>query len=187
MMAIRRSITKIPEVLMIDPGLDRTPTNRNIWARPNWLPREIGITCQGLNVNIVCFEGEQIPQYRNYPSSEIYELVGLVVDIGNAEQEKHHLVSFIDGLHQFHYALPLCTDLSTVAISEREPTQQAQWHLFNDFMVGPVSQQEALNFSPQWKTPVLLAYQKQSARHYIDDRWKQYLDLECLYKYGSMK
>ncbi len=54
-------------------------------------------------------------------------------------------------------------------------------------MVGPVSQQEALNFAPPWKIPVLLAYQRQEARHNIDDSWKKNLDINCLYYDGSMK
>lgn len=76
----------------------------------------------------------------------------------------------------------------TVAISDsNRQQQQSQWHLFNDFMVGPVSQQEALNFTPLWKTPVLLVYQVQSARHTVDNSWKDSLDINALYYNGSMK
>lgn len=65
--------------------------------------------------------------------------------------------------------------------------QQSQWHLFNDFMVGPVSEQEALGFTSAWKTPVLLAYQVQHARHNVDNSWKDALDINALYFNGSMK
>ena len=54
-------------------------------------------------------------------------------------------------------------------------------------MVEPVTQKEALGFASPWKTPVLLAYQRQEARHNIDDTWKKNLDTSCLYFGGSMK
>lgn len=75
-----------------------------------------------------------------------------------------------------------------VAVSDTDrQQQQSQWHLFNDFMVGPVSQQEALGFASPWKTPVLLVYQVQSARHNVDNSWKDSLNINPLYYNGSMK
>ena len=184
--ASKRTITSIPEVLIVDPGLEKSPRNRSVWAHPNWVPPEIGIVCEGLNIR--CFEGEQVRSYRSYPSSEIYELVGMVVDIASSGRQKHRLISFIDGMLS---PVSICASIvlifAPVAISAPQPTQQPQWHLFNDFMVGPVTQQEALGFAASWKTPVLLVYQKQSARHSIDDSWKTYLDTTCLYNSGSMK
>lgn len=75
-----------------------------------------------------------------------------------------------------------------VAISHSDRQQQrSQWHLFNDFMVGPVSEHEALSFVSPWKTPVLLIYQVQSARHHVDNSWKDSLNINSLYYNGSMK
>lgn len=94
-MASRRTITCTANVLMINPGLDKSPKSRTTWATPGWLPREIGITLEG--GNLICSEGDQLRPFRNYRATAIYELVGLVVDIKSAERQKRHLVSFIDG------------------------------------------------------------------------------------------
>lgn len=76
---------------------------------------------------------------------------------------------------------------TVVAIAERSPREDVkQWHLFNDFLVKTVEQDEALEVTP-WKTPVILTYQVQNARHKIDDSWKNSLDLSCLYYNGSLK
>ncbi len=82
--------------------------------------------------------------------------------------------------------LVLTNNQVTISDSDRQQ-QHSQWHLFNDFMVGPVSQQEALSFVSPWKTPVLLVYQVQSARHNVDNAWKDSLDINSLYYNGSMK
>lgn len=75
----------------------------------------------------------------------------------------------------------------TVAISERSPREEGnKWHLFNDFLVRKVEQDEALEVTP-WKTPVILTYQVRHARHNVDDSWKDSLDLGCLYYKGSLK
>ena len=61
-----------------------------------------------------------------------------------------------------------------------------QWHLFNDFLVSPVTDQEAMVFDQPWKIPCVLAYQVQSARHAVDDSWKDSLDTTLLYFEWSM-
>lgn len=89
-----------------------------------------------------------------------------------------------------YFAIELeITKLTTtiVAIAERSPQEDAkQWHLFNDFLVKVVGQDEALEVTP-WKIPVILTYQVQYARHKIDDSWRDSLDLSCLYNDGSLK
>ncbi|KAL6714377.1 poly(A)-specific ribonuclease [Lecanora helva] len=166
-MASRRIISSTANVLMINPGLDKSPKSRSTWASRDWLPREVGVTTE--NGNLMCSEGDHLRPFRNYRGTAIYELVGLVVDVKSAERQKHHLISFID-----------------VAVSREEPQQQSQWQLFNDFMVGPVSQREAVNFEAPWKAPVLLAYQRVEGRHNIDHTWKKHLHISSLYYNGSM-
>lgn len=74
-----------------------------------------------------------------------------------------------------------------VAISERSPREDGnQWHLFNDFLVRKVEQDEALEVTP-WKTPIILTYQVRHARHNIDNSWRESLNLGCLYYNGSLK
>lgn len=94
-MTSQRAFTRSADVLMVNPGLDKNPHSRSMWATPGWLPREVGITVEG--GNLMCSEGEQLRPFRNYRATTVYELVGLVVDITSAERQKHHLISFIDG------------------------------------------------------------------------------------------
>jgi PAB-dependent poly(A)-specific ribonuclease subunit 2 len=96
-MTSQRAFTRSADVLIINPGLDKSPHSRNLWATPNWLPPEVGITVEG--GNLMCSEGEQLRPFRNYRATTIYELVGLVVDIASVERQKHHLISFIDGTY----------------------------------------------------------------------------------------
>lgn len=94
-MTSQRAFTRSADVLIINPGLDKSPHSRSLWATSNWLPPEVGITVEG--GNLMCSEGEQLRPFRNYRATTIYELVGLVVNIASAERQKHHLISFIDG------------------------------------------------------------------------------------------
>lgn len=61
-------------------------------------------------------------------------------------------------------------------------TSESKWHLFNDFLVRPVLQEEALTFNTAWKLPSVIAYQVKAANNRIDDSWKQNLDTALLYQ-----
>lgn len=170
---------------MINTGLDKNPHNKQFWARPGWLPQEIGITIEGGNMRVL--EGDSLQPFRYHMSTVVFELVGLVADVTSADQQESHLVSVVNGnlrVPQFEDSR-LTTPL--VAISEPSPREDSnQWHLFNDFLVRKIEQDEALEVTP-WKTPVILTYQVRNARHNIDDSWKDSLDLSCLYFDGSLK
>lgn len=71
--------------------------------------------------------------------------------------------------------------LVIVAISDKNPIRQNQWHLFNDFLVRETPTADALHLEPSWKMPVILIYQIKSSRHAVDDSWKSCLDTSCLY------
>ncbi|GAA5943118.1 hypothetical protein JCM3775_000652 [Rhodotorula graminis] len=77
-----------------------------------------------------------------------YELRAMVVQI-QAEGEAPHLVSF-----------------ARVSDEEKEPG--SSWHLFNDFLVRPVSQAEALSFPGKWKIPAVLFYERVDSREMLD-------------------
>ncbi|MCJ1423563.1 poly(A)-specific ribonuclease [Sticta canariensis] len=159
----------IPPVLVFNAGLEKTSEGRQLWARPGWLPEEIGISAQ--EGGVTCYEGSQL-SHRQSASREpipVYELVGMVVDVNSGEHQKPHLVSLIN-----------------VAISEKTLTRQNQWHLFNDFLVRETPTADALHFEPSWKMPVTLIYQIKSSRHAIDDSWKGCLDTRCLYYENSI-
>jgi PAB-dependent poly(A)-specific ribonuclease subunit 2 len=72
-----------------------------------------------------------------------------------------------------------------VSISSRDKQQENQWHLFNDFLVRRVPDEEALRFHPGWKMPSILTYQVKQARHRIDDTWRDNLDTALLYRKWS--
>jgi PAB-dependent poly(A)-specific ribonuclease subunit 2 len=48
-------------------------------------------------------------------------------------------------------------------------------------LVQKTSREEALHFDPSWKLPSVLTYQLKSARHRIDDTWKQTMDTSLLF------
>lgn len=56
-----------------------------------------------------------------------------------------------------------------------------QWHLFNDFLVQPISKDEALSFA-SWKIPYVLSFQRKEANHKVDFSWKKNLDTSILYR-----
>ena len=132
-------------------------------------------------------EGESLQPFRYHRSTVVFELVGLVADVTSADQQKSHLVSFVNGTLLVPSLKFSRLTANIVAISERSPREEGnQWHLFNDFLVRKVEQDEALEVTP-WKTPVILTYQVRHARYNIDDSWKDSLDLSCLYYNGSLK
>ena len=168
-MATRATLQYIPPIFFCNAGAEKTPESMQCWGIPGWLPTQIGLILQG--GSITCFEGDSLQNLLRHPHPNltVYELVGLVADITSSDHQKPHLISLIN-----------------VAISNKESTQENDWHLFNDFLVRKVSEEEALRFSPNWKTPSILAYQVDSARHMIDDSWKTHLDTSALYFDWSM-
>lgn len=170
-LAIRKTVHKMPLVFMINTALNSNPMNRQLWALPGWLPEEIGILVEPGQIFI--FEGEELQaRLRNKPQGiTVYELVGFVAEIDIVEHQKPHLVSFVN-----------------VAISSRDKTSQKDdWHLFNDFLVAKVKKEEALMFGQPWKSPCVLSYQVKSARHAVDDSWKNQLNTDLLFYDWSIK
>ncbi|KAL1990064.1 hypothetical protein VTN49DRAFT_6645 [Thermomyces lanuginosus] len=163
--AIRKTIQRMPPVLLLNTMMTNSPMCRQLWATPGWLPEEVGIVVE--NGQVFCFEGDDLK--KGDPRMTIYELVGIVVEVDIPEHHKPHLVSFVN-----------------VSISSREPQEQNSWHLFNDFLVTEVSREEALRFSEPWKHPCVLAYQVKSARHQVDDGWKDKLDTTLLFQEWSI-
>ena len=161
-LSARKSIQGVPAVLMINTAIHGSDA-KQLWSIPKWLPQEIGIIVdQG---QFFCYEGQDLKLHlqRGVFNIVVYELVGLVADINSEESSKSHLVSMIN-----------------VAPSSRDPSEESQWHLFNDFLVRQVSTDEALRFDPAWKLPSVLVYQVKSASHIIDDSWKENLDPSLL-------
>ncbi|KAL8715925.1 MAG: hypothetical protein Q9220_000592 [cf. Caloplaca sp. 1 TL-2023] len=159
------TVQKVPPVLMINTGLNKNAEGRQLWSTPGWLPDKIGIIVE--KGRVLCLEGEAIrvsQRSRQQRPMIIYDLVGLVADVTSGEHQKPHMVSLIN-----------------VAKSSPRTQGEAQWHLFNDFLVRQIDKEEALRFAATWKTPTVVAYQHQGANHVIDDTWKASLDTSCLF------
>jgi len=92
----RKTIQAIPKVLMINTAV-HSLDQRQIWATPNFLPREIGIIVSG--GQFYCYEGQdlQLHLQRGVYAITVYDLVGYVADI-HSEDQSSHLVSMIDGM-----------------------------------------------------------------------------------------
>ena len=89
-------------------------------------------------------------------------------------------ISIVESIKNPHLVATINT-----APSSREPDEEDRWHLFNDFLVRPISKEEALRFEPSWKLPSVLTYQVKTARNKIDDSWKKNLDTSILYRWWS--
>ena len=96
-MESQRTVVRVSDVLVINAGLEKSPKGRQLWANPGWVPQEIGVTVEGNQ--LMCHEGQQLQPFRNYRSTTIYELVGLVAEISGTDAQSPHLVSFIDGMY----------------------------------------------------------------------------------------
>lgn len=166
---IRKTIHRMPQIMMLNAAAPRDALWRRLWAVPGWLPDAVGVIVD--NGQVACFEGDDLKLHiqNNTPGLVIYDLVGLVAEIEIPEHQKPHLVSFIN-----------------VSISEREQQEQSKWHLFNDFLVTEVDREEALQFSQAWKQPCVLAFQVRDARHGVDDSWKNNLDTTLLFREWSL-
>lgn len=168
-MVQRKTIQSIPSVLVLNAAI-QSHEAKLLWSTPNWLPQEIGIIVdQG---NFYCFEGQDLKLHLQRGAFDImvYELIGVVADINSGEHQKPHLVATIN-------TAPSSRDTNA--------TTEDKWHLFNDFLVRPISKEEALRFEPSWKLPSVLTFQLKAARGNIDDGWKDMLDTSILYRWWS--
>ncbi len=68
-----------------------------------------------------------------------------------------------------------------VGHSEPAAPDESQWHLFNDFLVKPVSSGEALGFNTAWKTPSVVVFQLKSENNKLDTSWKDHIDTSVLF------
>lgn len=159
----RNSVRRVPEVMMINTAI-HSMDQKQLWSIPGWLPREIGII--NTDGQFYCYEGQDLKAHlkRGVYDITVYDLIGLVADINSGENQKSHLVAMIDVMH-----------------SCKQSTNEADWHLFNDFLVRRMSAEEALRFEATWKAPCVLAFQVRSASKAIDESWKERLDPTLLF------
>lgn len=182
----KKSIRNVPPVLMINAAVHSSDA-KQLWAKSRWVPHEVGIIVdQG---QFFCYEGQDLNIHlqRGVFKIAVYELIGVVADINSGEHQKSHLVSLINGTLLVHLLSDIGANFPSVSPSQREKHTENDWHLFNDFLVRKLSSQEALRFDPTWKLPSILTYQLKTARHGVDDTWKQNLDTSILYRKWPLK
>ncbi|KAH8601191.1 PAB-dependent poly(A)-specific ribonuclease subunit PAN2 [Bisporella sp. PMI_857] len=163
-LSTKKAVHSAPAALMLNAAAN-SPEAKHFWAIPGWLPAEIGIIIE--HDQFFCYEGEDLKLHlsRGIHKVAVYSLIGFVADIDNGQHQKSHLVSLVNVSH-----------VQPVAPAE------SQWHLFNDFLVRPVTPQNALTFNTSWKVPSVITYQLKAACNRIDDAWKQAMDCSLLYR-----
>ncbi|KAI5807921.1 PAB-dependent poly(A)-specific ribonuclease subunit PAN2 [Peziza echinospora] len=162
-LSTRKSIKRIPKVLFLNATATPSLDAKQYWANNAFLPEEIGVIMQ--EDQFFCYQGEDLKRLvQNKQRVEVYELVGFVAEIRADDERNTHLVSFVN-----------------VALSQAENRDQARWHLFNDFSVHPISKDEALDFTPLWKMPSIICFQKKAEQNIIDNSWRNHLDTSVLH------
>lgn len=167
-LVIRKTIRQLPYVLMLNTMI-LTPTARQMWEAPGWLPLEIGLQ---VGERLQCYEGSDLQLHiRNKtPGLMVYELVGYVADVDTDDRQQPHLVSIVN--------TEVSTKKGNVNLNQK---CFPNWHLFNDFLVDKVDPREALHFNKSWKMPSVVCYQAKSAHGKIDETWKSMMDTSLLY------
>ncbi|ODV71111.1 poly(A)-specific ribonuclease [Cyberlindnera jadinii NRRL Y-1542] len=107
---------------------------------------------------------EQQPGSEDLDFCKQYEVVGFVCEIAGERDNDSHLVTFVK--------IP------------NEETGTTDWHLFNDFLVMPIPEEEVFNMSYWWKTPLTIVYKRVTsvAVPFQYDCWKNDLNDQILYR-----
>ncbi|CCH46608.1 PAB-dependent poly(A)-specific ribonuclease subunit 2 [Wickerhamomyces ciferrii] len=96
-------------------------------------------------------------------SCDEYGLVGYVAEVSGESDKDKHLVTFVKIHNDFE--------------------KKTEWYLFNDFLVTPIPESEALNLSYWWKKPVTLIYRNSKEPGRFDyAAWSRGLNDQILYR-----
>ena len=77
--------------------------------------------------------------------------------------------------------------VSLVKIPQAEESGPGEWVMFNDFVVRPVSEEAALSFAADWKTPAVLIFERVDSHTALDlSRLPTSLDTEILFQDVSL-
>ncbi|KAH3686033.1 hypothetical protein WICPIJ_003033 [Wickerhamomyces pijperi] len=126
------------------------------WLRPNFFTART-------NSGYVLIDSLR-HQDQNSEFYQKYSLLGYVAEIKDQETQKTHFVTFAQ-----------CYDAANNCMN---------WYLFNDFLVMPIAEEEALNVKHHWKTPVSLVYRLavNGPGTFRTDAWRFGLEDEILYR-----
>lgn len=90
---VRKIVESVPDVLMINTAI-RDNYAKQLWARPNWLPSEIGIVLHEGRIH--CYEGAEVESLTGRFPIQVYQLVGVVAEV-RGDKQKPHLVALANG------------------------------------------------------------------------------------------
>ncbi|KAM0788388.1 hypothetical protein ACM66B_001526 [Microbotryomycetes sp. NB124-2] len=138
----------LPPVLVVNAGV-RTADELETWidnkhdTGSRFLSPRFAIVKQDTSVGVTCLTRNQ----EAPADSVVYELRAMVAQI-QPEDDPSHLVA--------------------LAQVNAGASADASWHLFNDFLVRPVSEDEALSFPGIWKIPAVLFYERKDSGEILD-------------------
>ncbi|GAA5946166.1 hypothetical protein JCM3765_000141 [Sporobolomyces pararoseus] len=145
--------TPLPPVLVFNAGV-RTADELELWMdkrgnggdRKRWLKSKFTLGKGQNGEPVVSETGKKSKLKAKDPVD--YELRAMVVQI-QAEGDAPHLVAL-------------------ARVSPEGSDAAPSWHLFNDFLVRPISEEEALSFSGDWKIPAVLFYERVDSKEILD-------------------
>ncbi|SCV74095.1 BQ2448_6527 [Microbotryum intermedium] len=164
---IRRVIaenTLLPPVLVVNAGV-RTSDELEVWmdgsaaattgtgtgtgtgGKRRFLEPRFEVRGQGEVLSIES-PPKEVKERIEGEDGAVYELRAMVVHV-QAEGDAPHLVAL-------------------ARVSSEEASPGSSWHVFNDFLVRPISEDEALSFPSSWKIPAVMFYQRIDSASLLD-------------------
>ncbi|KAL7004824.1 poly(A)-specific ribonuclease [Cystobasidiomycetes sp. EMM_F5] len=144
---VRRQLTgaPLPTILAVNTAV-HTSDHMQVWLDT---PAEIGSRFLQPRIGISALGDRVVAVLDNEPLLQdglvVYELQSIIAQI-QAIDDPAHLVTLV----------------------KRKDGAATGWYLFNDFLVKPISEEEALSFPGTWKIPAVLYYQRIDAGEAID-------------------
>ncbi|SCZ99141.1 BZ3500_MvSof-1268-A1-R1_Chr3-1g05835 [Microbotryum saponariae] len=187
---IRRVVaetTLLPPVLVVNAGV-RTSDELEVWmdgsaaamgagsglgagGRRRFLESRFEVRRKGEVLSIES-SPKEVKERIEAENGVVYELRAMVVQI-QSEGDAPHLVALARGGFQGKtgYAMKHpshAVNLASYTVSSEERNPGSSWHVFNDFLVRPISEDEALSFPSSWKIPAVLFYQRVDSSSLLD-------------------
>ncbi len=134
--SIKKHVQSLPKMLSIN-SMVQTPDQWRHWTSRQWPPTKIGLFIQAGKLG--CIHGRDLDKRSQDGRITVYQLRGLVAEIRTDPQDTH-LVAFVN--------------------MEETTSDSCSWVLFNDFLVKPVTEEEATGFPGPWKVPAVVTYEQ---------------------------